>query len=151
MEQLQQVRTCGLPVGVIVETHKSIHCYSPLASPLQDLSRWSQLQERLIQRMDSDPAIYNSSRLMRLPRFDHVRVQDEELMFSPVTLRHVALAERAALETVDSQLPLCDAARWQSQTQTASSQRQGTGDIPPTLAADNPWDIWNFAQYLNGN
>ena len=32
-QQLQQVRTAGLPVGAIVETHKSIHCYSPLAQP----------------------------------------------------------------------------------------------------------------------
>ena len=64
-QQLQQVRTAGLPVGAIVETHQSIHCYSQLAAPLQDLSQWTQLQERLIQRMDSDPAIRNSSRLMR--------------------------------------------------------------------------------------
>ena len=64
-EQLQQVRTSRLPIGAIVETHKSIHCYSPLASPLQDLGQWTQLQERLIQRMESDPAIRNSSRLMR--------------------------------------------------------------------------------------
>lgn len=151
-EQLQQVRTCGLPVGAIVETHKSIHCYSPLASPLQDLGQWTQLQERLIQRMDSDTAIRNPSRLMRLPGFDHVRVQDEELMFSPVTLRHIAPAERAALKPVDSQLPPWDADRWQTQTQarTASSQRQGIAAIP-TLAADNPWDIRNFAQYLNGD
>ena len=149
-EQLQQVRTCGLPVGAIVETHKSIHCYSPLASPLQDLSQWTQLQERLIQRMDSDPAIRNNSRLMRLPGFDHVRVQYEELVFSPVTLRHIAPAEKAALNPVDSQLPPWDAARWQTQTQPASSQQQGTAAIP-TLAADNPWDIRNFAQYLNGD
>ncbi len=151
-EQLQQVRTCGLPVGAIVETHKSIHCYSPLASPLQDLSQWTQLQERLIQRMDSDPAIRNNSRLMRLPGFDHVRVQDEELIFSPVTLQHTAPTEKTLFETIDSQLPLWDAARWQSQTQTrpASSQRQGAA-AASTLAADNPWDIRNFAQYLNGD
>ena len=148
--QLQQVRTSGLPVGAVVETHKSIHCYSPLASPLRDLGQWRQLQERLIQRMDSDPAIRNPSRLMRLPGFDHVRVQDEALVFSPVTLRHVAPAEGTALETIASQLPPWDVARWQTQTQSASRQRQGTA-AAPTLAADNPWDIRNFAQYLNGD
>ena len=149
-EQLQHVRTSRLPIGAVVETHKSIHCYSPLVSPLQDLSQWTQLQERLIQRMDSDPAIRNSSRLMRLPGFDHVRVQGEELVFSPVTLRHVAPAEKATVETIDLQLPPWDAARWQSQAQPANSQRQGTATMP-TLAADNAWDIRNFAQYLNGD
>ena len=148
-EQLQQVRTSGLPVGAIVETHKSIHCYSPLASPLQDLGRWSQLQERLIQRMDSDAAIRNSSRLMRLPGFDHVRVQAEELVFSPVTLRHVAPEAKATVDAIDSQLPQWDAERWQPKPATRQ-QRKGTA-ATPTLAADNPWDIRNFAQYLNGD
>ena len=79
-----------------------------------------------------------------------MRVQNEELVFSPVTLLHIAPAGRAALETIHSQLPPWDAARWQSQTQPASSQRQGTAAMP-TLAADSPWDIRNFAQYLNGD
>ena len=148
-EQLRQVRTSGLPVGAIVETHKSIHCYSPLANPLQDLGRWSQLQERLIQRMDSDAAIRNSSRLMRLPGFDHVRVQAEELVFSPVTLRHVAPEAKATVDAIDSQLPQWDAERWQPKPATRQ-QRKGTA-ATPTLAADNPWDIRNFAQYLNGD
>ncbi|MEL6456293.1 MAG: hypothetical protein AAFQ40_16465, partial [Cyanobacteria bacterium J06623_5] len=132
-----------------VETNKSIHCYSPLASPIQDLGQWRQLQERLIQRMDSDVAIRNPSRLMRLPGFEHVRVQDEELAFSPVTLRHVAPTAKATLEAVDAQLPQWDAARWQ--TQTATEQHRRGAAATPTLAADNPWDIRNFAQYLNGD
>ena len=149
-EQLQQVRTSGLPVGAIVETNKSIHCYSPLASPIQDLSQWTQLQERLIQRMDTDAAIRNPSRLMRLPGFDHVRVQDKELAFSPVMLRHVAPAAKATVEAVDAQLPQWDADRWQPQPKAGEQQSKGTV-AAPTLAADNPWDIRNFAQYLNGD
>jgi hypothetical protein len=149
-EQLEQALTSGLALGAIVETNKSIHCYSPLASPLQDLNQWTQLQERLIQQMESDPAIRNRSRLMRLPGFDHVRVQDEGLVFSPVTLRHIAPAEKASLESIDPQLPPWDAARWQSQSQSANSQRQATAAIP-SLATDNPWDIRNFAGYLNGD
>ena len=151
VEQLRQVRTSSLPVGAIVETHKSIHCYSPLANPLQDLSQWAQLQERLIQKMDSDPAIRNPSRLMRLPGFDHVRVQDDELVFSPVTLRHVEPETRAAVEAIDAQLPQWDAARWQPEPATKQQRKvEGTAAIP-TLATDNPWDIRNFAQYLNGD
>ncbi len=111
-EQIEQAQTSGLPLGAIVETNKSIHCYSPLVEPMADLDEWKKLQERLIQKMDSDPAIRNSSSLMRLPGFDHVRVQDEELVFSPVTLRHIAPAAKASLEAIDLQLPQWDAARW---------------------------------------
>ena len=151
VEQLRQVRTSSLPVGAIVETHKSIHCYSPLANPLQDLGQWAQLQERLIQKMDSDPAIRNPSRLMRLPGFNHVRVQDEELVFSPVTLRHVEPETRATVEAIDAQLPQWDAARWQPEPATKQQCKvKGTAAIS-TLATDNPWDIRNFAQYLNGD
>ncbi|PZO53458.1 MAG: hypothetical protein DCF15_12690, partial [Phormidesmis priestleyi] len=102
---------------------------------MQDLNQWTQLQERLIQRMDSDPAIRNPSRLMRLPGFEHVRVQDEKLMFSPVTLRHIAPAAKATVETINSQLPQWDAARWQPQPQSATSQHQGAAAVP-TLASD---------------
>lgn len=151
VQQLQQARTSGLPIGAMVETHKSIHCYSPLTNPLQDLSEWAKLQERLIQQMDSDPAIRNRSRLMRLPGFDHVRVQGEELVRSPVTLRHIELTAKATVEALAAHLPQWDAERWQRQTVTAS-QQQATGvAAAPTLAADNPWDIRNFAHYLNGD
>ena len=156
-EQMAQVRTAGLAIGAIVETNKSLHCYSPLDRPLHNLDEWTTLQERVIQRMDSDAAIRNRSRLMRLPGFDHVRVQDDALVFSPVTLQHIDPVAKATVEEIDAQLPLWDVARWEppskeakAKGQAASKPRQGAA-VAPSMAADNPWDIRNFAQYLNGD
>jgi hypothetical protein len=137
-----------------VETNKSIHCYSPLSEPLPDLEIWKTLQERLIQRMDSDPAIRNSSRLMRLPGFDHVRVesegQGERLVFTPVTLRHIDRAARQSVGKLETKLPPWSEARWQKERTTRAERQQGQTEMP-TLATDNPWDIRNFAQHLNGD
>ena len=159
-EQMAQVRTSGLSVGAIVETNKSLHCYSPLTCPLHNLDEWTKLQERVIQRMDSDAAIRNRSRLMRLPGFDHVRVAGEALVFSPVTLRHIEPTAMATVEEMNAQLPPWDAARWEPASKqakrlakakglAASRQPQGVA-AAPSMATDNPWDIRNFAQYLNG-
>ena len=153
-EQMAQVRTAGLAIGAIVETNKSLHCYSPLDRPLHNLDEWTTLQERVIQRMDSDAAIRNRSRLMRLPGFDHVRVQDEALVFSPVTLQHIDPVAKATVEEMNALLPSWDSDRWQAapQSQAASGNRQQQSRrIAPSLAADNPWDIRNFAQYLKGD
>jgi conjugative relaxase-like TrwC/TraI family protein len=151
-EQTEQARTSGLQLGAIVETHKSIHCYSPLTEPLSDLENWKQLQERLIQRMDSDPAIRNSSRLMRLPGFDHVRVEStghsERLVFTPVILKHLDQTAQQTVEELQAKLPPWSAARWQRE-RTTRAEREPAQAM--TLAADNPWDIRNFAQHLNGD
>ena len=155
-EQIEQALTSKLPIGAIIETRKSLHCYSPLSQPLEDLSKWKQLQERLIQKMDSDPAIRNSSRLMRLPGFDHVSVegeaQNERLVFTPVRLRHIDKAAQGSLEALTIQLPQWDKERWERENKTAQRHNARQGEsAAPTLAADNPWDIRNFAQYLNGD
>ena len=36
-EQIEQARTSGLPLGAMIETNKSVHCYSPLSAPVADL------------------------------------------------------------------------------------------------------------------
>ena len=151
-EQIEQARTSGLPLGAMIETNKSVHCYSPLSSPVTDLDEWKQLQERVIQCMDGDEAIRNSSRLMRLPGFDHVRVVDEQLIFTPVVLRHLDQGARDSVEALNSQLPQWDETRWGKETESrAASKRRNGQAAAPTLAADNPWDIRNFSQYLNGD
>ena len=155
-EQIEQALTSKLPIGAIIETRKSLHCYSPLSQPLEDLDAWKQLQERLIQKMDSDPAIRNSSRLMRLPGFDHVRVegegQDERLAFTPVRLRHIDKTAQGSIEAIADQLPQWDNQRWEREHKLEQGREGKKGErAAPTLAADNPWDIRNFAQYLNGD
>ena len=156
-EQIEQARTSGLPLGAMIETNKSVHCYSPLSAPVTDLDDWKKLQERTIQRMDGDEAIRNSSRLMRLPGFDHVRVgengtPDEQLIFTPVTLRHLDPSAQDSVEALETKLPQWDEERWGKEAKSRAAGKRGTGQAAaPTLAADNPWDIRNFSQYLNGD
>ena len=156
-EQIEQACTSGLPLGAIIETNKSVHCYSPLSALVTDLDGWKKLQERTIQRMDGDKAIRNSSRLMRLPGFDHVRVggsgtPDEQLVFTPVTLRHLDQAAQGSVESLDTKLPQWDEERWGKKAKSCAASQRGTGQAAaPTLAADNPWDIRNFSEYLNGD
>jgi hypothetical protein len=155
-EQMEQACTSGLKIGAIIETDKSIHCYSPLTEPLHDLENWKQLQERLIQRMDSDPAIRNCSRLMRLPGFDHVRVegqgenQSERLVFTPVTLRHIDTTAQQSVAALETKLPPWNVAQWVKESSMRAG-REPAQAASPSLAADNPWDIRNFAQHLNGD
>ena len=156
-EQIEQARTAGIAIGLMVETHKSVHCYSPLSNPITDLGLWQRLQERVIQQMDSDQAIRNRSRLMRLPGFDHVRVCDaetpeEHLVFSPVTIRHMDNAAQNSVESLESKLPAWDKHRWIKVTRDSNSGKQFRRQaLPPTLASENPWDIRNFSQYLGGD
>lgn len=156
-EQIEQARTSGLSLGAMIETNKSVHCYSPLSSAVTDLDEWKQLQERVIQRMDGDEAIRNSSRLMRLPGFDHVRVEDggtedEQLVFTPVTLRHLNKAAQGSVEALNDNLPQWNEERWGKEAKSRAASKRGTGQAAaPTLAADNLWDIRNFSQYLNGD
>ena len=156
-EQIEQARTAGLPLGAMVETKKSVHCYSPLSLPITDLDEWKKLQERVIQRMDGDASIRNHSRLMRLPGFDHVQVEDsgtpdERLIFTPVQLRHLDLTARGSVDALEEKLPPWDKERWVKEEKDRAAGKRGTGQAAaPTLAADNPWDIRNFSQYLNGD
>ena len=156
-EQIEQARTSGLPLGAMIETNKSVHCYSPLSLPVSDLDDWKKLQERVIQRMDGDEAIRNRSRLMRLPGFDHVRVgdadtPDEQLVFTPVTLRHLDQAAQGSVAALEAKLPPWDDQRWGKEATSRAASNRGNGQAAaPTLAVDNPWDIRNFSQYLNGD
>ena len=155
-EQIEQATTSGIPLGAVIETNKSIHCYVPLSAPITDLDAWKQLQERLIQKMESDPAIRNSSRLMRLPGFDHVRVegegQTEKLVFTPVTLRHIDQTAQASVSGINTKLPQWNETLWAKASKQKNEKRSQRGTAAaPTMAVDNPWDIRNFSQYLNGD
>lgn len=50
-----------------------IHCYWQLKEPLKDLNRWRKLQKGLSEKLDSDKAIKNPERLMRLAGFKNVK------------------------------------------------------------------------------
>jgi len=57
------------PPTLMVASGHGIHAYWRLKEPLQDLKAWSWVQKRLIQLLDSDGAIHDPARLMRLPGY----------------------------------------------------------------------------------
>lgn len=60
----------GLPMPTLtIGSGHGVHAYWRLAEPLTDLSLWSVLQKRLIASLDSDGAIHDPPRIMRLPGF----------------------------------------------------------------------------------
>jgi hypothetical protein len=66
----QRVKGAGLadPTLIVASGH-GFHCYWRLDEPVTDLALWSQFQRRLIATLDSDKAIHDPARIMRLPGF----------------------------------------------------------------------------------
>lgn len=172
-EQLQKIQyleqRVGNPVSLIIETAKSLHTYLLLSVPMQDLADWKQWQQRLIKEMDSDPAIANPARLMRLAGFYHQAIdlesanawqakkagtegyegisEDEALRQSLISTPVQILRQSDSLFTLaelDAVLPT-----W-SATQYEQKQDKEANDFEPTEPTENPWDLRNFAHYLDG-
>jgi len=60
----------GLPTPTItIASGHGVHAYWRLSAPVFDMDLWSKLQKRLIALLNSDTAIHDSARLMRLPGF----------------------------------------------------------------------------------
>ncbi len=50
-----------------------IHCYWQLKEPLDDLNRWRKIQSGLSEKLNSDKAIKNPERIMRVPGFTNMK------------------------------------------------------------------------------
>jgi hypothetical protein len=60
----------GLPTPTItIASGHGVHAYWRLSEPIFDMDLWSKLQKRLIALLDSDAAIHDPPRIMRLPGF----------------------------------------------------------------------------------
>ncbi len=129
--------------SMVVETRNSLHCYFKLEYDKLLPSTWSQYQQRLIQEQQSDEAIWNPARLMRLVGFDHQKWNSDtrSLEQFPVQLAWEN-DSTFSLDEFDEVLPQWDEQRW--------SQSQRQGERVATNPTDDPWDIRNFASYLDG-
>ena len=56
-----------------VSSGHGVHTYWKLPEPMTDLQRWRKIQAGLAEKLDSDPAIKNPERIMRLPGFKNVK------------------------------------------------------------------------------
>ena len=60
----------SLPTPTItIASGHGVHAYWRLSAPVLDMALWSKLQKKLIALLDSDPAIHDPARIMRLPGF----------------------------------------------------------------------------------
>jgi hypothetical protein len=61
-------QAAGLPEPTLtINSGHGIHTYWRLTEPISNMDQWRQLQQRLIATVDSDPAIHDPARIMRLP------------------------------------------------------------------------------------
>ncbi len=146
-KQWERLRSLEAAIGhlasSVVETRNSLHCYFALEYGGLMPSTWTQYQQRLIQLQDSDPAIWNPARLMRLAGFDHQKWNDETNCLEQFPVRLVQESDNIfALSEFDQILPKWDEERWGKSHRT--NERVTTNPI------DNPWDIRNFASHLDG-
>lgn len=66
----EKVRAKGLPEPTCwVASGRGFHAYWRLTEPLTDLARWTAYQKRLAACLESDPAVTDAPRVMRLPGF----------------------------------------------------------------------------------
>ena len=85
-EQQTKIDAFPLPPSIIVKTRKSLHCYWLMKEA--EVSRFREIQLRLVKQFDGDPMCQNESRVLRLPGFYHCKqepVMVECLRFKPDT------------------------------------------------------------------
>jgi hypothetical protein len=69
-----RIYRAGLDVpDLAIFSGHGIHTYWKLPEPMNDLDRWKKIQAGLAEKLDSDKAIKNPERIMRLPGFKNVK------------------------------------------------------------------------------
>ena len=103
-EQHALLDACPLPPSIRVETKKSVHAYWLLAGDNPGdvyADDWREVQRRLIAYFGSDDKIKNPARLMRLPGFDHLKLD-------PTTKRNHRTPVRVVVFEPDRRFTLAD-------------------------------------------
>jgi hypothetical protein len=136
-DKVSELTKAGFLPSLVTETRYSLHVY--LATFEDTVENWQQLQQRLIQRQESDPSIHNPARLMRLAGFLHWR-WSESLESFPVSIQ-LQTGKVYHREQLESFLPEWDAARW---------DKKPTGERIETDPSLDAFDIRNLAGYLDG-
>jgi hypothetical protein len=143
-QQHKLLDAAPLPPSIRVETLKSVHAYwLPFGPPLMRLD-WVSMHLRLIHHFRSDPSIKNPSRVMRLPGFDHLRVEKGQYIRHPVRLVFIdpklrySLAElREAFPPVSDEGEAVASSRKEGKTKPkgASGEKVKEGGRNNTLAS----------------
>ena len=74
--------------GFAVKTRHSIHSYFRLESPITP-PEFTDIQKRLIAYLPgSDPSIHDACRVMRVPGFDHIQIDNNIVTRTPIEMIH---------------------------------------------------------------
>lgn len=94
-EQYEKVMALPIPPHIIVKTKSSLHCYW-LAVETTTTDEWEAVQRTFIVGANSDPAIKDLPRLMRIPGFDHTTFDFDtgQVARVPVTCLKFDVGER---------------------------------------------------------
>lgn len=153
-KQRKLSRNNKLNPAAIVETRNSIHVYYRRENDNDhSVDTFRSLQQRLIQLADSDQAIQNEARLMRLPGFDHVKWNDGILEFFPCVLK---LCDFDAPHYSDLDfneiLPKWDKKRWGKEKKNNPLDAHNIKNFSQSVEKNSYYsdanNIKNFAPYL---
>lgn len=94
-EQCAKVMSFAIPPHIIIRTRSSLHCYWLAVEPTT-AAEWEAVQRTFIVANNSDPAIKDLPRLMRLPGYDHTTFDFEigQVSRVPVTCLKFDTGER---------------------------------------------------------
>lgn len=129
--QHDRLDNAPLPPSIRVETRKSVHAYWLIDGDC-NAEQWRDIQLRLIAYFDGDTKIKNPSRVMRLPYFQHLSVDDAgDISRVKVRLSHFDSGVRFTLDEMRDNYPAIVEAVSQPalHTQTASATGFASWDV----------------------
>jgi hypothetical protein len=105
-EQLARIERCPLLPSLMIVTLKSVHCYW-LCGESVTVAEWREIQGRLIAYFGGDESIKNPSRVMRLPKLNHVSYDPDtqQLSYKVVEFYRFEPSERFTLEAMRAAFP----------------------------------------------
>lgn len=104
-EQIEMFSNGPLPPSILIVTKRSAHCYYLIEGDCSEQD-WRDITNRVIAFFNSDPSIKNPSRLMRLPGFDHLSIEDDgALRRKPVECVLVEPDRRYTVEHLKAAFP----------------------------------------------
>lgn len=105
-EQLARIECCPLSPSIMIVTLKSVHCYW-LCGEAVTVAEWREIQGRLIAYFGGDESIKNPSRVMRLPKLNHVSYDPDtqQLSYKIVEFYRFEPAQRFMLEAMRAAFP----------------------------------------------
>lgn len=91
--------------GFAVKTRNSIHCYFRLPNSITP-KEFTKTQKRLIEFLPgSDNCIHDPSRVMRVPGFEHIQIDNNLVVRTPIEYIHEWDGSRTNWDLIDSDLP----------------------------------------------